>query len=122
MTHQPSPALKQLAELALRAGAEVMSVYGKDFAASAKKDSTPVTEADRAVRTSREACLRSCEVEQMSAFIHDCDGRASTVFPGIFRGSIADRLCAFQRKRMLQGDVTCVRVFVGEAERDSGDE
>jgi 3'(2'), 5'-bisphosphate nucleotidase len=44
--YQPSPVLLQLAELALRAGAEVMSVYGKDFAASAKKDSTPVTEAD----------------------------------------------------------------------------
>src|SRR4051812_37588471 len=44
--YQPSPVLLQLAELALRAGTEVMSVYGKDFAASAKKDSTPVTEAD----------------------------------------------------------------------------
>jgi len=45
-THQPSPELAALAELALEAGAEVMAVYAQDFASTAKKDATPVTEAD----------------------------------------------------------------------------
>src|SRR3954470_16022605 len=45
-THQPSPELTALAELALQAGSEVMAVYSQDFSSTAKNDATPVTEAD----------------------------------------------------------------------------
>lgn len=39
--------IKQVCELAVRAGEEIMKVYNSDFAIESKEDSSPVTEADR---------------------------------------------------------------------------
>ncbi|MCG8511760.1 MAG: 3'(2'),5'-bisphosphate nucleotidase CysQ, partial [Rhodospirillales bacterium] len=39
--------IKQVCELATRAGKEIMEAYESDFAVEAKDDSSPVTEADR---------------------------------------------------------------------------
>ena len=48
MTIAPSPFMAQLIELAHQAGRAVMAIYGEDFAARMKADSTPVTDADLA--------------------------------------------------------------------------
>ena len=48
MTLSPSPLLKSLIELSIRAGAEIMAIYATDFSAKEKGDLTPVTEADEA--------------------------------------------------------------------------
>jgi 3'(2'), 5'-bisphosphate nucleotidase len=42
----PAASILALADLALAAGREIMSVYAQDFAAKMKEDATPVTEAD----------------------------------------------------------------------------
>jgi 3'(2'),5'-bisphosphate nucleotidase len=43
---QPSPELLNLASIAQEAGRAIMDIYGRDFAAATKADSSPVTEAD----------------------------------------------------------------------------
>jgi 3'(2'),5'-bisphosphate nucleotidase len=48
MTIAPSPHLQGLIDIALKAGREIMTIYGTDFSARAKSDLTPVTEADEA--------------------------------------------------------------------------
>jgi 3'(2'),5'-bisphosphate nucleotidase len=48
MTLEPSPSVKDLINLAIAAGQEIMAIYATDFSARQKGDLTPVTEADEA--------------------------------------------------------------------------
>jgi 3'(2'), 5'-bisphosphate nucleotidase len=48
MTPSPSQLMTSLIALALKAGGEIMAVYGRDFSAKLKADLTPVTDADEA--------------------------------------------------------------------------
>ncbi len=64
------------------------------------------------VRTSSKAFFRPDEVEQITAVVHDRDGRPSTVVLRKFRGSFANLLCALKRKFVLCGYVSLVNVFI----------
>ena len=48
VTSSPSAFMQSLIDLAIAAGAEIMTIYASDFSARAKGDLTPVTEADEA--------------------------------------------------------------------------
>ena len=48
MTITPSPLMRDLVNLAITAGHEIMAIYASGFSARAKQDLTPVTEADEA--------------------------------------------------------------------------
>ena len=50
--------VEQVGDIAKRAGAEIMKIYGTDFAVDAKADASPVTEADRVSETLIVAALR----------------------------------------------------------------
>ena len=50
--------VEQVGDIAKRAGAEIMKIYGTDFAVDAKADASPVTAADRVAETLIVAALR----------------------------------------------------------------
>jgi 3'(2'), 5'-bisphosphate nucleotidase len=51
--------IRQVRDIARRAGAEIMDVYGSEFRVEAKADASPVTEADRRAETLITAAIRA---------------------------------------------------------------